>query len=127
MIYGIGTDIVRISRIQDNLDKYGERFVSRVLAEEEIPEFEQALKKANFLAKRFAAKEAIVKAMGTGFIDGLTLNQFVIGHDDKGKPTLSYVGRALKLKEELGIGCGFISLSDEENYAIAYVTLMIEQ
>ncbi|HEX22459.1 MAG TPA: holo-[acyl-carrier-protein] synthase, partial [Chromatiales bacterium] len=67
MIYGIGTDIVGVSRLQTNLDRYGERFAARILAESEMAAFRQTQSQAHFLAKRFAAKEALVKALGTGF------------------------------------------------------------
>ena len=124
MIYGIGTDIVRVSRMQNNLDKYGQKFVNRILNEKEISDFTRALKKAHFLAKRFAAKEAVVKAMGTGFRNGISLDQIIVTHTEHGRPDLEYLDRALKIKEELGIGESHISLSDEDDYAIAFVTLM---
>lgn len=126
MIFGIGVDIVRVSRMQDCLDKYGERFARRILGESEWPEFQSNMKKAHFLAKRFAAKEAAVKAMGLGFRDGLHLKHICVGHDAKGKPVLEFTSRARELSEELGVGEGFISLSDEEDNAIAFVTLMLK-
>lgn len=124
MIYGIGTDIVRVSRMQANLGKHAERFVERILSINELKDFDKAAKKAHFLAKRFAAKEAISKAMGFGFSNGLSLTKIEIMHDKNGKPMMGYLDSALKLKEELGIGDAHISLSDEDEYAIAFVTLM---
>ncbi|MDH5370190.1 MAG: holo-ACP synthase, partial [Gammaproteobacteria bacterium] len=89
MIYGIGTDIVHINRMRENLDKYGDKFARRILTEAEFNEFEAKHDKAAFLAKRFAAKEATSKAMGTGFSQGLSLHHIGVEHDDAGKPILA--------------------------------------
>ena len=124
MIYGIGTDIVRISRIQQGLDRYGERFARRILAGQELDDFQRTLHPARFLARRFAAKEAVVKAYGTGFTQGMTFRDIVVSHDAAGKPLLLLSGRALELRHEMGIGEQFISISDEQEYAVAFVTLM---
>jgi holo-[acyl-carrier protein] synthase len=124
MIFGIGTDIVRISRIQQGLDRYGERFARRILAGEELTDFQRTLHPARFLARRFAAKEAVVKAYGTGFTRGMTFQDIVVSHDAAGKPLLLLSGRALELQYEMGIGEKFISISDELEYAVAFVTLL---
>ncbi len=124
MIFGIGTDIVRISRIQKGLDRYGERFSRRILAGQELDDFQRTLQPARFLARRFAAKEAVVKAYGTGFTRGMTFQDIVVSHDAAGKPLLLLSGRALELQHEMGIGETFISISDEQEYAVAFVTLM---
>jgi holo-[acyl-carrier protein] synthase len=124
MIFGIGTDIVRISRIQSGLDRYGERFARRILAGQELDDFQRTLHPARFLARRFAAKEAVVKAYGTGFTQGMTFQDIVISHDAAGKPLLLLSGRALELQHEMGIGEKFISISDEQEYAVAFVTLL---
>jgi len=124
MIFGIGTDIVRISRIQKSLDRYGERFSRRILAGQELDDFERTLHPARFLARRFAAKEAVVKAYGTGFTRGITFQDIVVSHDAAGKPLLLLSGRALELQQEMGIGEKFISISDEQEYAVAFVTLL---
>ena len=124
MIFGIGTDIVRISRIQQGLDRYGERFARRILAGEELTDFQRTLHPARFLARRFAAKEAVVKAYGTGFTQGITFTDIVVSHDTAGKPLLLLSGRALELQYEMGIGEKFISISDELEYAVAFVTLL---
>lgn len=123
MIFGIGTDIVNIERIQQGLSRYGERFARRILADAEMREFAVSGRQANFLAKRFAAKEAVSKALGTGFRDGLALRHISVGHDDKGRPEIVCEGRALELMSELGITQCHVSLSDEIKYAIAFVTL----
>jgi holo-[acyl-carrier protein] synthase len=124
MIFGIGTDIVQISRIQNSLDRYGERFARRILGGEELVDFQRTLHPARFLARRFAAKEAVVKAYGTGFTQGITFQDIVVSHDAAGKPLLVLSGRALELQQEMGIGEKFISLSDEREYAVAFVTLL---
>ena len=124
MIFGIGTDIVRISRIQQALDRYGERFARRILVGQELADFQRTLHPARFLARRFAAKEAVVKAYGTGFTQGMTFQDIVVGHDAAGKPLLLLSGRALELQQEMGIGEKFISISDEQEYAVAFVTLL---
>jgi holo-[acyl-carrier protein] synthase len=124
MIFGIGTDIVRISRIQKSLDRYGERFARRILAGQELADFQRTVYPARFLARRFAAKEAVVKAYGTGFTRGITFQDIVVSHDAAGKPLLVLSGRALELQQEMGIGEKFISISDEQEYAVAFVTLL---
>ena len=124
MIYGIGTDIVQVSRIRDSLERFGARFARRILAEPEWARFETAARPAHFLAKRFAAKEAAAKALGTGFRDGLGLRDFIIVNDARGRPGLEFAGRARELGKAFGIGACFVSISDERDYAVAFVTLM---
>jgi len=124
MIFGIGTDLVHIPRIQTLLDKYGDKIASRILSTIEFEAFVQAKNQAGFLAKRFAAKEAAAKALGTGFRDGLSLRHIEVSNNGNGKPELKFVGRGLELLAELNIGRSMISLSDEHDYAIAFVTLM---
>ena len=124
MIYGIGTDIVSIHRIAEALNRHGERFAERILAVSELPAFSSAVRPEQFLAKRFAAKEAAAKAFGTGFSDGLAMADIAVTHDSRGKPMLTFSGRAESLCEELGIGERFLSISDEKEHAIAFVTLM---
>ena len=123
MIFGIGTDIVQIARIQKNLEEYGDRFAKRILTEDEFFEFSQKTLKANFLAKRFAAKEATAKAMGTGFTDGLSLRHIGVTNDVRGKPMLTFSDVAQEFLIDNDIGDYHISLSDEKEYAVAFVTL----
>ena len=124
MIYVIGTDIVQVSRIQRSLDRYGELFARRILAESELVDFRRTLQPARFLARRFAAKEALAKAYGTGFTGGLTFRDIAVTHDAAGKPILQLAGRAAELQRERGIGEDFISISDEREYAVAFVTVL---
>ena len=124
MIHGIGTDIVAINRIQAGLDRHGDKFARRILAEQEMAGFASSASPAHYLAKRFAAKEAAVKALGTGFRDGISLGHISVGKDEKGKPILQFSGRAEELGCSLGVGEAHLSLADEKEYAVAFVTLM---
>lgn len=124
MIHGIGVDLVRISRMQSGLERFGERYARRILTTKEYTEFLQAPHRANFLAKRFAAKEAAVKAFGTGFRDGLALRHIGVSHDRLGRPFLEYSERASEMLSELGIGGSHLSISDEDDHALAFVTLI---
>lgn len=123
-IYGIGTDIVRIARMEDDLRRYGERFAQRILAPAELEEYRASRMPARFLAKRFAAKEAAVKALGTGFSQGVSLHHFAVGHEAAGRPYLIYGGEAQRLCREFGIVASHLSIADETEYAVAFVTLM---
>jgi holo-[acyl-carrier protein] synthase len=123
MIFGIGTDIVRVARMQQDLERFGERFAERILTDQELVEFRRAANRANFLAKRFAAKEAAAKALGTGFRDGIHLRDIGVGHDALGKPLLEFTGGALAFLRGKGITVAHVSLSDESDHAVAFVTL----
>ena len=123
MIYGIGTDIVKIARMQESIDKHGERFARRILSDEEFARYQEHAFPAAFLAKRFAAKEATAKALGTGFRDGLSLRHIEVVNNPLGKPELCLHNRASELANDFGIDGSHLSLSDERDYAIAYVVL----
>jgi len=123
MIFGIGTDIVRVGRIRDDLSRFGDRFAERILTASELLEFHQNVNKANFLARRFAAKEAAVKAMGTGFSNGVQLHDIEVTHDEQGKPMLAFHGRAREFMQERSVAVAHISLADEQDHAVAFVTL----
>jgi holo-[acyl-carrier protein] synthase len=127
MIFGIGTDLVHIPRMQTLLDKHGNKIAQRILSDNEFAAFQQAHKPAAFLAKRFAAKEATAKAFGTGFRDGLSLRHIAVSNNEYGKPELIFYERGLMLLDELNIGRRLLSLSDEYEYATAYVILMERQ
>lgn len=123
MIVGIGTDIVRVSRIAQGLERYGDRFARRIATDQEYADYRNCTRPAHFLAKRFAAKEAAAKAMGTGFRDGMSLRHIGVAHDELGKPYLVYYDRAVETLRRLQIGESFLSLADEDDYAIAYVVI----
>ncbi|MFW5450806.1 MAG: holo-ACP synthase [Methylophagaceae bacterium] len=124
MIFGIGTDLVHIPRMQGLLDKHGDKIAFRILSAAEFIEFQNATNPASFLAKRFAAKEAVAKALGTGFRDGLSLRHIGVSNNELGKPELTFSQRGQSLIDENNIGRSQISLSDENEYAIAFVMLM---
>ena len=122
MIYGIGTDIVAVQRLQSMWERHGEKALERMLAAQEIEEFSGAANKGRFLAKRFAAKEAFAKALGTGVRPPATLSAIAVGHDELGKPLLVFHGQLANTIENLRLKA-HLSLSDEADYAIAHVIL----
>jgi holo-[acyl-carrier protein] synthase len=124
MIFGIGTDLVHIPRMQVLLDKHGDKIAQRILSDSEFTSFQLANNPAAFLAKRFAAKEATAKALGSGFREGLSLRHIAVSNNEYGKPELNFYERGQKLLDELNIGRSLVSLSDELEYAVAYVILM---
>jgi len=123
VIFGIGTDIVRVARMQKNIERYGEKFAERILTPTELQEFRRESRPAHFLAKRFAAKEAAAKAMGTGFRDGLHFHHIGVGHDAAGKPQLEFTDEAAAFVQAHAITNVHVSLADEEDHAVAFVTL----
>jgi len=123
MIYGIGTDIVQVSRFEESLAKHGSRFAERILAESEYEIFCSHAQPAHFLAKRYAAKEAAAKAFGTGFRDGLSLRHIIIANEDNGKPVLRFAAAAQELIDRHHIRSSYLSISDEKDYAVAFVVL----
>lgn len=123
MIFGIGVDIVQVARMRQSLERKGEKFAHKILSPLELEEFKDSNQQANFLAKRFAAKEAFSKALGTGFSDGLIMSQITIAHNAVGRPVLKLTGRAHDLMGRYNIRHSHVSLSDEKEYVVAYVTL----
>jgi len=122
-VIGIGTDIVKVPRIKRLLKKRGDSFAKRILHQNEYDIFKNHNIAANYLAKRFAAKEALSKALGTGIAKGINFEDIEVINDDDGKPHLTLHGEALKIAKQLGVKNTFISLSDEKKYAIAYVII----
>lgn len=123
MIYGIGTDIVEVSRIQGSLDRHGVAFANRILTVEEWLAFEQSNIQARFLAKRFAAKEAFAKALGTGLRAPAMFQNISVVHDDLGKPVLDFKPKLQALLDQRGICNQHLSISDEKELAVAFVVL----
>jgi holo-[acyl-carrier protein] synthase len=121
MIFGIGTDIVQVLRLQRSIERFGERFARRILAESEFEDYRRHSRPANFLARRFAAKEAAAKAMGTGISGGIALGQISVTHESSGKPTLMFTGHALEYTRTHRIRATHISIADEADYAVAFV------
>ncbi len=120
-VLGIGTDIVSIKRIEQVLQRQPD-FVKRILTEQELIQFNKHRAPHAFLAKRWAAKEAAAKAFGTG-IGAISFQHISVGHTAAGQPLLSFSGQAKKQADLMGVGQSHLSLSDEVEYAIAYVIL----
>ena len=123
MIYGIGTDVVEVSRIAEALNKFGDNFAKKILSEEEFLIFQKNKIKENFLAKRFAAKEAFAKAMGTGFRGEVNIKSIIITNDELGRPDFKLKNNISLLMKEKKIRCCHLSISDEKNIAVAFVIL----
>jgi phosphopantethiene--protein transferase domain len=121
-IVGIGTDIVEIARVEKALARQS-RFADRVLTESEQLQMATLKAPARYLAKRFAAKEAAAKALGTGIANGVTFHDFTITNHTSGQPALSLSGRAAQLARERGVAHCWLTLSDEKAYAVAHVIL----
>ncbi len=123
MIFGIGTDIVAIQRIEDSLHKHGDRFLHRILSEAEVAEYANTHAPARFLAKRFAVKEAFAKAFGTGIGEAVGWHDVRVTHDALGKPFV-VVSAALQNRLDAAQVCHtHVSISDEHLHAIAFVVL----
>ena len=125
MIIGIGTDIVDIRRIKKTINKYGEKFKKRCFLIDEINRSENKFNTINSYAKRYAAKEACSKALGTGLAKGIFWKDIEVTNNNNGKPLIILHNNAIALINKLtnkdyGIE---VSLSDEKNYAIANVII----
>ena len=123
MIHGIGTDIVEYARIEAMWTRYGERFARRVLSNSELSGFKSGPHPARLLAKRFAAKEAFAKAVGSGLRDPVSLHRISITHDGLGKPVLQFDEVLRTHLAQLGITGHHLSISDERSMIVAFVVL----
>lgn len=120
-IYGIGTDLVQIHRVALLWERFGEKLARRILADVEWPAFQAQLSPAAFLAKRFAAKEAVAKALGIGLGAQLAFKEIAVTHTPQGQPQICLLGKAESLlKPHHHI---HISISDERDMAIAFVVI----
>jgi holo-[acyl-carrier protein] synthase len=122
MIYGIGTDIVAVRRMADFWQRHGERGLERMLAPEEREACRGSPDPGRFLAKRFAAKEALGKALGTGVRDPLLLPAIAVSHDELGKPAFAFSPELAAHLAARGL-VPYLSISDEQDYAVAFVIL----
>jgi len=122
-IYGIGTDIVEVRRMAAILARHGHRFARHILSPEELPEYEASAFPERFLAKRFAAKEAFAKAMGTGFRSPVSLTNIRITHDRLGKPGFAFEPALDELVAKERLGQCHLSVSDEKELVAAFVVL----
>ncbi len=123
MIAGIGVDLATVSRIASTHKRFTRRFARRFLHENELVAYDSHQNKERFLAKRFAVKEAAVKALGTGERNGVLLKDFYLEHDELGKPLLRVSGKARVLSDAMGITSFWVSLSDEGDTVAAFVVL----
>ncbi len=121
MILGIGTDLCDIGRIERALERHGERFARRILVEAELDRFRRHRKPAAYLAKRFAAKEAFSKALGTGIGFPVNWHNVWVENAPSGKPSLGFSKPLAALLERRGIARVHVSLTDEVGMACAYV------
>ncbi|MEM7611928.1 MAG: holo-ACP synthase [Pseudomonadota bacterium] len=124
MIYGVGTDVVEISRIAASYERFGDHLPRRILLPDELLAFERYKHKVRFLAMRFAAKEALVKAMGTGFANGMWLRDVGVVSDPLGKPLVIFSARGQRVCETRGIGEAHVSLTDEAGLVVAMAIMV---
>jgi holo-[acyl-carrier protein] synthase len=129
VIHGIGTDIVKLERFEQMYHRHGERLVNHLLLPAELELFNGNKRPARFLAMHWAAKEAIVKAMGIGFADGMWIKDTGYVSDEKGKPRIIWSTDALVICKQLGIDNhnGHLTLSDDEGLIIGMAVLMKAQ
>jgi holo-[acyl-carrier protein] synthase len=127
VIYGVGTDVVEIGRIEKSLARFGEKFAKRVLCEPELKRFRAHRLPAAYLAKRFAAKEAFTKALGTGIRSPANWHGLWVVNLPSGKPMLEFSEPLKKLLEKKGVTAAHLSLSDEKGVAFATVILECEK
>ncbi len=127
MIYGVGTDVVEILRIEKALTRFGERFARRILCPSELQRFKNHRLKANYLAKRFAAKEAFTKALGSGIQAPANWHGVWVRNLPSGKPVLEFSSKLKAVLKKQGITRSHLSLSDERGVAVATVILECEK
>ena len=127
MIFGVGTDVVEIGRIAKALERFGDKFARRVLCEPELNRFLQHRLPANYLAKRFAAKEAFTKALGTGIHAPANWHGVWVRNLPSGKPVLEFSAALKAFMEKKGVTGTHVSLSDEKGVAFATVILECEK
>lgn len=124
MIFGIGVDVLEAARITNTFERFGSRFVEHLLMPEEQAQLTRTARPARFLAMRFAAKEAIVKAMGTGFAHGIWIRDVGVVQNPWGKPEVVFSERGEQVRRSLGIGEGHVTLTDERGLVVAVAVLM---
>lgn len=124
MIFGIGVDVLKVDRIERVYQKHGDRFLNHLLMPEERALLDRTARPVRFLAMRFAAKEAIVKAMGTGFAHGVWIRDVGVVPNAWGKPEVVYSSRGAAVRDGLGIGEGHVTLTDEAGLVVAVAVLL---
>ena len=124
MIIGVGTDLVDIRRIQYSVDRFGDRFVGRILAEAERREQLSGTRLAAYVARQFAAKEAVSKALGSGMRNGVYFTNILVLRDAAGAPFVELHAGARARAQQMDITTIQISLSDEKDYALAFAVAL---
>ena len=124
MIFGIGVGVLKAERIDRTYARFGARFVERLLMPAEQAQLARTRRPQRFLAMRFAAKEAIVKAMGTGFAHGVWIRDVGIVQNAWGRPEVVYSERGERVRTGLGVGEGHVTLTDEAGLIVAVAVLM---
>jgi len=124
VIFGIGTDILDQARVERTWQRFGEHFARRLLLDTELELFRKAKRPVRFLAMRFAAKEAVVKALGTGFANGIWVRDVGMLPNALGQPQVVYSARGRALCDRLGVGEGHLTLSDEAGLIVAVAVLL---
>ncbi len=125
-LYGVGTDIIRVKRLNKSLKK--KLFLSRIFSEKEITKCKRTKRNSNCFAKRFAAKEAFSKALGTGISKGINFNEIIVLNEKSGKPYIKLIKKTKKIVEKKLKKRKYkisLSISDEKDYAVAFVTISI--
>ena len=125
MIFGIGIDIIEIGRFEQALKRWGERLCQKIFTDQEILFCQRKREPARHFALRFAAKEAFLKALGTGMFQGVIWKDIEILNDPSGRPYLKLGGRAEKICDDRGITNMFVSISHEHYYGVAQVVLEV--
>jgi len=123
MIFGVGIDVLQARRMKDSYARFGSHLLDRLLLPEERVQFERTKRPDRFLAMHFAAKEAIVKAMGTGFAHGVWIRDVGMVQNKWGKPEVIYSERGNRLRRQMGIGEGYVTLTDEAGLVVAVAVL----
>lgn len=123
MIYGIGVDLVEVARLEQGLARYGEHYADRILAPGEHADFFSCTEPARFLAKRFAAKEALAKAAGTGLRHPVSLRNVAVRHTPLGQPCFQFSEEITAWLTQQNIGGHHLSISDEREHVVAFVVL----
>jgi holo-[acyl-carrier protein] synthase len=127
VIFGVGTDVVEIERVRKALERWGERFARKILTDPELRRFQAHRLPANYLAKRFAAKEAFTKALGTGIRSPAGWHGMWVVNLPSGKPELQFTPALQTLLSRKGVTGAHLSLSDEKGVAFATVILECEK
>jgi holo-[acyl-carrier protein] synthase len=123
MVMGLGTDLIETRRVQESIDRFGERFLERIFTAGEIAYCARKKNAAESFAARFAAKEAGAKALGTGISRGVSWKEFEVRREASGRPTLHLSGRAAEVAASMGVRRVLLSLTHSRELAMAMVVV----